>query len=308
MSRWRIACLGTTEISLNPGVLLYALYAVAIGHGKLMLLATLSILLHEAAHALTAAAWKCPPSSVELTPLGAVMRLEAAEKLAPMRKMSVYLAGPGATFALAFVAIRLTQSRMIQPETGYLLFICNLSILLLNLLPVLPLDGGQIFSLLLAIFLPLGRVNRIMRGLGCLVGVGLIGVNIYASWRLGGWNLSLAFAGCSMLYSAYAATATQAAAELRYLMDRKIRLERKQHMVIRPICALHTTPLRRLVRSLPQGRMAEFVCIETGSMNILGRIFESQLIQCYLNKPESTLREAIRSSAPRAPSGTSGTI
>lgn len=293
MSRWRIASLGATDIYLHPSMLLYALYAALIGHGWFMLLAILSILLHETAHAMVAAAFKHPPSSLEITPLGAVMRLEDAERLPPGKRVLVVLAGPGMSLLLAAASVRLTKLAVLPQCIGHMLFMANTSILLLNLLPVVPLDGGRLLTVLLGVFLPVRTVNRIMRGLGCLIGIGLIAMNVYVSWHLGGWNLSLAFAGCCILYGVYAATTSQAMAELRYFMDRKIQLERRGRMALQMICALHTTPIRRLVRDLPQGRLAEFVCVEAGSMKTMGRISESRLIQLYLNQPEITLRDAI---------------
>lgn len=293
MSRWHIASLGATEVYLHPGMLLYALYALLIGHGWFMLLAILSILLHEAAHAMTAAAFSRPPSSLELTPLGAVMRLDDEGGLSPVKQGLVLLAGPGMTLLLAYAAVWLTRIELLPLRIGHMLFVSNVSILLLNLLPVLPLDGGRLLGVLLRAFFSVRTVNRIMRCLGGITGIGLIAGNIYVSWRMGGWNLSLAFAGCCILYSVYTATMSQAMAELRYFMDRRIHLERKGRMELRTICALHTTPIRKLVRVLPQGRMVEFVCIETGSMNVMGRMIESQIIQLYLNKPEITLAEAV---------------
>ncbi|MDD6050516.1 MAG: site-2 protease family protein [Clostridiales bacterium] len=294
MSRWRIATLGGTAVFLHPGVLLLALYAALIGHGWFMLTACLSILLHEAAHALTAAAFRHPPPSLELTPLGAVMRLEDTARLPLPKQTCVLLAGPGMTLLLSLAALYLTEAHLMPPAIGRMLLMCNLSILMMNLLPVLPLDGGQLLSVFLTAFMSLRRVHRVMRALGYIAGIGLIAGNIYASWHLGGWNLSLAFAGCCILYSTCIATTTQAMAELRAFMDRKIRLERKGCLVQTTLCALHTTPVRRLLGALPQRRMAEFVCIEAGSMRTLGRISESQLIQLYLSHPEATLLGALR--------------
>lgn len=293
MKRWRIAALGATEVYIHPSVLLFALYAWLIGHGWLMLISILSILLHEAAHALTAAAFGHPPSALELTPLGAVMRLEDTSRMRPRRQAAVLLAGPGMTFLLVCAALCLTEVQLLSVSIGRMLLMCNTSLLLLNLLPVFPLDGGQMIALLLCAVMPARRAYQIMRTLGWIAGIGLIAANVYASWRLGGWNLSLAIAGCCVLYGTYTATTTQAMAELRSFLDRRIRLERKHCMVLQTICVLHNTPVRELVRRLPQQRMAEFVCVEAGSMYEIGRIGESQLIQYYLSSPEASLAEAI---------------
>lgn len=293
MSRWRIFSIGKTDVCLHPGMLLYAVYAMITGHGLFLVVATISILLHEAAHALTAAAFKQMPSSVELTPLGAVMRLEDENRLSFGKRLLMLFSGPAATLLLCYVAIRLAETQCSTVQLSRMLFMSNLSILLMNLLPVLPLDGGRIVSLVLGVFWPPRIVSQIMRCIGSVVGVGLIVLNVYASWKLGGWNLSLAFAGCCMLYTSSVATTSQAIAELKLFMDRKILLERKGCVKGIHIFALHSQTLRKLARILPPRNMASFVCIEAGSMKTLGWLSEADFVQLYLNHPDISLKEAI---------------
>lgn len=293
MRRWRICSLGKTDIYLHPAMFLYLLYAHFTGHGRFICLSILSILLHEIAHALTSSAFGQMPSCIELTPLGAVMRLEDESRLPLVKRMLMLLAGPAMTLLLCYAAIRLTMAHVLSPMNGRLLFMSNLSILLLNLLPVLPLDGGRILSLILGVFWPSRIVNRTMRCIGSILGLGLIALNIYVACRSGGWNLSLVFAGCCMLYSSSIATVTQAVAELRQFMDRKILLERKGSMPSTLIYALSNQKLRKLVRMLPPGKMATFVCVEPGSMKALGWLSEPELIQHYLNEPDIEFSKAI---------------
>ena len=235
-----------------------------------MTISMLSILLHEGAHTLVAVLFKQAPASVELTPLGAVMRLEDEGRLTLFPRLLMLIAGPAATLVLCWMAVQLTAHDVLSGESGGLMFIANLSILMLNLLPVLPLDGGR------------------------MLGVMMILLNIYASLRLNGWNLSLAFAGCCMLYTSSVATTTHAAAELRYFMDRKIGLERKGQLTTRLISVRADQTLRSLVRSLPAHGLAMFACIEPGSQKLLGCIHEGELIQLYLDRPSMRLSDALQ--------------
>lgn len=303
MKRWRIGGFGATEVYLHPAMLLYALYAFLIGHGWYMFIATISIVLHEGAHAFVALLFGKPPSCIEITPMGAVMRMEEDRYLPTGKQILVLLAGPMMTFILAVSSIALVKGGFLTNEIGYLLFISNLSILLLNLLPVHPLDGGRILALVLCCFISMRKVTRIMRVIGCIIGIGLIVTNVYTSIHMGGWNLSLTFAGCCILYGAYSATTPWALAELRYFLDRKIWLEQKKELKVMSICALHTLPVRMLIRKLPQRKAAEFLCIEVGSGNVRGRIFETQLIQQYLLTPEVTFGELTQlvKNAPSLP-------
>ncbi len=290
MNRWRILRLGHTDVLVHPSFLLYAIYACISAHTVFLLISTLSILMHEAAHALAATAMGQPPMTVELTPLGAVMRLDEEEKLPPAKRLAMLAVGPAMTFLLCFSALKL--SGFLPVKIARQLFVCNLSILILNLLPVLPLDGGRILSLILRARFPLHVVSAIHRALGNITGLILIAINIWASWKLGGWNLSLAFAGCCIIYSSSVSTVSQAMAELRQLMDRKIRLERKGSLNCKTIIYLSHTPIRKIIRNLPAAHMAMIGCLEPGSMRIQWWATEHDIIQQYMKTPDIALADA----------------
>ncbi len=294
MNRWKLCTIGDTTVSVHPIMFVSLLYAFVVGHGWFMVLATVSILLHECAHAMTAAAFGQRPHSIELTPLGAVMRLEDEACLPAVKRGLMLLAGPVMTLLLCWCALSLAKVHLISMELGRMLFLSNLSILLLNLLPALPLDGGRLLSLVLECLLPLRTVNRIMRTIGSSLGIGMILINLYISWKYGGWNLSLACAGCCLVYTAVIATTTQALAELRQLMDRKIAFERTMQRKICWIAVPVTLSLRRLIQLLPTGKMAMFIGLGAGTMKPYGWLSEQEIIQHYLQKPQSSYEEVLK--------------
>lgn len=296
MRRWRILTIGQTDLFLHPAVLPFAAYAFLSGHGMLWLTAVLSVLVHETAHALTAAVLGCPPSSIEMTPLGAVMLLEDETKLPPIKRAAMLLAGPAASLLFCCLAVKLAGNGW---TGGAQLFLSNLSIVMVNLLPVFPLDGGRLLYLILSRFLPARTAEQIMRVLGCILGIGLIFLNVAVSLKYGGWNLSLAFAGCSIIYSTTAAMTTNKLHEIRMFMDRKIALERRGYMKCEVLCVMGNLPLRHLLHALPSNRHSLQVIIEPGTMAVLGFVGENQMIQQYLNQPTSTAMDALALSKNR---------
>lgn len=293
MNRWRVLTLGSTDLIIHPTMLLYMGYALLCGHGDFTIISMLSILLHESGHALVSYIFGQPPVCIEITPLGAVMKLEDEARLRPIKRTIMLLAGPAVTLTLCCAAYMLAKRRMISPEQARLLFMSNLSILLLNLLPALPLDGGRLLSLLLGQLCSISVVHKVMQGIGGVLGTGMIALNVFASWRLGGWNLSLAFAGCCLLYSAATSTTTYAMQELRHFMDRKIMLERKGFIPTKCCTVLHRVPLRKLIRRLPAGKAAVYICVEAGSMRPMGWLTEAEAIQQYLECPNRCIADAL---------------
>jgi stage IV sporulation protein FB len=278
---------------VHPALLVFLGYAWMTGHGLFAVLSMVSITVHEAAHAACAAAFGQPPRSIELTPLGAIMRLEDEERLSPYRRAVMVLAGPVATFILCGSAVALVKNQLLPLIMGRLLFLINISILLVNLVPVLPLDGGRLATLLLRQIFPRHTVLRLMRIAGTTLGLALVALNVYTAWRLGGWNLSLAFAGCCLIYSAHASAVTHAMAELREFMDRKIFLEQRGMLPAVLFCVMANLPVRHIVRELPRNRQGMYLVIAPGTMERLGWMTEHEIIQQYLSNPNACVKDAL---------------
>jgi Zn-dependent protease len=110
-----------------------------------------SILVHELGHALTALAFGYPPR-IFLYHFGGVAMFSPYGDYTAGKSILITLAGPGAGLclgAIAFVGggVLLARGEPVAPLVHAalnMLLIVNIVWSLLNLLPVLPLDGGQI--------------------------------------------------------------------------------------------------------------------------------------------------------------------
>ena len=114
---------------------------------------TVSILVHELGHALTIRAFGLP-TSITLQAFGGYASYPAGI-LDRKRSFAVTAAGPGAQLTLAVIAY-LTWDRVpgveANPNTSFFfftLFGISLFWALINLLPVVPLDGGQLLNAVL---------------------------------------------------------------------------------------------------------------------------------------------------------------
>jgi stage IV sporulation protein FB len=117
-----------------------------------------SILIHELGHALTAEAFGYE-SDITLWHFGGFARFNPGYHYPPYQQFLITLAGPFAGFALAaltFVAWiglelqDLTANEIVMSAIWDLLYI-NIAWGLLNLLPVIPLDGGRLLEATLGI-------------------------------------------------------------------------------------------------------------------------------------------------------------
>ncbi|MBI1798563.1 MAG: site-2 protease family protein [Candidatus Eisenbacteria bacterium] len=171
-------------IAVQNGLLKGRLHEALIAVG-LMLMAFGCVVLHEFGHALMARRFGIRTLDIVLLPIGGVARLQRMPER-PQQEIAVALAGPAVNLAIV-ATLLLTRAVQwpVDPETithrapEFLLFV-NVVMLLFNLIPAFPMDGGRVLRAALALKLPFARATRIATRVGQVVAV-LFGL---AGWRL----------------------------------------------------------------------------------------------------------------------------
>jgi Zn-dependent protease len=134
----------------------------------------------EAARAVVAWRQGIDTQEVTLLPLGAVARLDAIPD-GPMQEMWIALAGPAVHLAIAGGTYGLLDDRAAAMSWSALtltggpflvkFMVANLVLGLLDLLPVLPLDGGRLLRTALAVGMEYAQATRIVATMGNVLAV-----------------------------------------------------------------------------------------------------------------------------------------
>ncbi len=158
-----------------------------------------SVLLHELGHSVVALRYKIPVRSITLFLFGGVAQI-GAEPPSAIAEFFIAIAGPLVSLALAvlFYAVQPLIAG-IEPLLGlakYLAYI-NFALVLFNLIPGYPLDGGRVFrAIVWAITGDMGRSTLIAANVGRFFAFLLIFAGVWQmfSGNLGG-GLWIAFIG-----------------------------------------------------------------------------------------------------------------
>jgi Zn-dependent protease len=182
-----------------PGLSLVACWLLGAAAAVLLFVC---VILHELGHALTARHFGLPVGRIILFVFGGVSHL-LAQPRRPRVELAIALAGPAVSAVLALACALgwqwlLAHTPSAQASAAMLryLFIVNLGLLVFNLLPGFPLDGGRVLRAALWVltrnFL---RATQVAGVIGSLLGLALAGLGAWLMTRgltvSGAWHMLL---------------------------------------------------------------------------------------------------------------------
>jgi len=154
------------------------------------------VVLHEFGHALTAKRFNIKTRDITIYPIGGIASLERLPEK-PGQELLVAFAGPAVNIVIAFLLWIYMQSTGTMPDletlksTAYQqnppfvfnLFATNIALVVFNLIPAFPMDGGRVLRALLAFKMNRSKATRIAATIGqVLAGVFVFFGIFYNVW------------------------------------------------------------------------------------------------------------------------------
>ncbi|WP_232353851.1 M50 family metallopeptidase [[Bacillus] enclensis] len=139
------------KLYIHPLLWLVMAIGIATAHFLELIMLLLIITIHELGHGVTAHYFSWRVKRIALLPFGGVAEMDEHGNRSLREEFWVIAAGPLQHVWLVGAGWLLMKGSFISWDLFILFFQLNLMVLLFNLLPIWPLDGGKLISLLLSL-------------------------------------------------------------------------------------------------------------------------------------------------------------
>lgn len=277
------------RIKVRFSFILYLLIVALLSSPIAAFSALIALSVHEAGHFLAGRMMGEQFRSMELTPFGGIIRYTSGTSSKKgIRGIIIAAAGPAANYMVLLILCHESLQIYSECRLAKMLFVANASMLLLNLLPAMPLDGGRI--VLSAGFYCFNTVILIsaLCCLGYITGILMILFAAYGLVLYRVLNCSLVIVGIYLIVHAH-----YSKIHLMYENSYAVIQDRQQHTLnIRPITLYEVNPDIKLHELLPAIFKAESSAFMFEDRSGIHCIFECDLLSALLESPSITIQEA----------------
>lgn len=189
-------------IAFHPLFFVFGLFYAITGEIFVFLVYTFSAILHEIGHSISASNRGYRLTKLSLMPYGATITGDFADSCY-IDEFFIALSGP---ITSLFIAIIFVASWWFFPDLypyTEIAFTANLSLCIINLIPVMPLDGGRLLSVLLKMVFKKRVGDIVLKVLGATLSLTMVAIFFASVIFNGTLNLSLLFFGAFMLIGCF---------------------------------------------------------------------------------------------------------
>jgi Zn-dependent protease len=187
---WNLGKISGIDIRVHWSFLLLPVYVyyMTAGSGEaltavLLILAIFGcVLLHELGHAFAARSFGIGTRDIIMLPIGGVASLERIPRN-PYQELWIAIAGPLVNVVIAavlFAGLFFSPFNVAASITSFIysLAIANIFLVVFNMLPAFPMDGGRVLRATLALFMPYVKATTIAATIGkyCALAFGIYGL------------------------------------------------------------------------------------------------------------------------------------
>ena len=264
------------------------LFFILLSLNKSIILAFISIFLHEISHIVIAKKNGCKFNNFKIHIYGTSAEFINIDELSKREKIQIYLAGPCMNLAVAciffFVGLIINNSivdKMIN---------INLSLLFFNILPAYPLDGSRVLEIILSEKILYKEVTDIISKISYMIALGLITISLVIFIYNKGINISLIIAAIII----YLITRSEKKSAMYILMGnifvKRNKLLRNKYIENKSISVYYKLGLANVMSIIDKNRFNSFYVLDD-DLKLLFIMHEDELIEALKLYGNITLEE-----------------
>lgn len=167
------------KIKFHKTYLIIAISFLLTGYFSNLIIFTSIIIFHEIGHFTVAKLYNLNPQKIIIYPFGGITIIDSPINTKIIKELLIAISGVLFQSLYYFIILNLYHCHIIRE---YLFIIFNnyhYSILFFNILPIHPLDGSKILTLLLSKYLPYKLVNKLNVIISIITGIIILSINYY---------------------------------------------------------------------------------------------------------------------------------
>lgn len=221
-----------------------------------------------------------PVARVELTPFGGVMTYAAGKSPSKgVKGFCVAAAGPVSNYILLLSLALPPVQQSLGTQLAQDAASANFAMLFLNLLPVLPLDGGSMVFSIGYYFFPAAKLITFLSHCGMFCGAVMLGLAVYGAAALGVVNCSLVIIGGYLIVCARRSRGNMLAENL-YAVIQERKEKGKELRCIHAYAVAQNTMLLELLEPMDRAECAFFAFEDDNGWHLLDEKTVCQLMLC----------------------------
>ena len=289
----KVGSLFGMEIYIHPAFPILILSGLVFGQWAIMRVMLVVLAAHEIGHALAAKAVGLRVPSLELTPVGGVAKIEGLYETEPWRDIVVSVAGPLTNLLIAMGAAFGAHPLGWWPgQHVQTLIRCNIALMLMNLIPVLPLDGGRILRGVLCKWMPRSRATRILAYAGMALGGLVMAAGIILLVK-GHANLTLIMTGSYLIYAAASERHEAVEQVVRTLSKRSGQMLTEGLLPTKWMTLSKDYPVSKIPAKLSPKHHHMFTIVDPNGLLPLGTITERDLLNAMATNPAQSVGDVL---------------
>jgi stage IV sporulation protein FB len=284
---WRFNRLFNIRLRLHPLFTIILLLAVVTGRFLEVVTLFGIVLIHELGHAAAAKQFGWRLREIQLTPFGGVAVTDEDGAIPAKEEAVVALAGPAMNGLMIGFAYAMSAAGVWTLAWAQYFVQANLTLLLFNLLPLLPLDGGKVLRVSMGYILPYYKTLKITSFWSMLASASMIGFALTRAGT-GGMAMNLLFIGSFLMYANWYEWKTVPYRFVRFLLGRTLRVKIWVHSgkTMHPLIVAHKASLSDVARLLMRERL-HLIVIMSEDGKVLATLPESHCAMHFLEKDQN---------------------